>query len=158
MERNVKMTKIEVSNRDYFEDFFKDTRIGQMQTYVDVGAFNGDTVDIALKYNSNLYIIAIEPIKELCEDMKKRFAGNSNITIVNRAICGSKVNREFNEYSGWAKGLSTIQPDMTRLRPEPVFTQHILKYMVECNTLDNILSELNIDTVDYIKIDTEVSE
>jgi FkbM family methyltransferase len=150
------MTKIEVLNRDYFEDFFNGAKPGQI--YVDVGAYNGDTIDIALKHNPNLKILAIEPSKSLCEAMRQKYISNSNITIVNKAVWSSKVTREFNEYEGWAKGLSTIQPDMIKLRPEPVFTPHILKYPVECDTIDNILSELNIDTVDYIKIDTEGSE
>jgi len=150
------MTKIEIANRDYFEDFFNCAKDGQI--YVDVGAFTGDTVDIAIKYNPNLKIIAIEPIKHLCEAMKHKFAGNSNITIVNKAVWSNKVKTEFNEYDGWSKGLSTIQMDMTRLRPEPAFTKNILKYPVECDTLDNILSELNIYTIDYLKIDTEGSE
>lgn len=148
------MTKIEIGNRDYFDEFFKDAKPGQI--FVDVGAFNGDTVDIALKYG--LKIIAIEPIKHLCEAMKQKFAGNTNITIINKAAWSNKCSLEFNEYEGWAKGLSTLQPGMTQLRPAPQFTNNILKYDVEADTLDNILSENNIQDVDYLKIDTEGSE
>jgi FkbM family methyltransferase len=150
------MTRIEVANRDYFDEFFKDVKAGQI--VADIGAFTGDTVDLAIKHNPNIKIIAIEPIKHLCEAMQQRFTRNPNISIVNKAAWSSKITTEFNEYEGWAKGLSTIQPNMTKLRPEPAFTPHILKYPVDCDTLDNILAELNIDTVDYIKIDTEGSE
>ena len=148
------MTKIELENKDYFKQFFKDAKPGQ--TYVDVGAFNGDTVDIALKYGLN--IIAIEPIKHLCETMKQKFAGNTNIKIINKAAWGNKCSLRFNEYEGWAKGLSTLQPRMTQLRPAPKFAKDILKYDVEADTLDNILSENSIQDVDYLKVDTEGSE
>jgi len=150
----ISLTKIELGNKDYFEQFFKDAKPGQ--TFVDVGAFNGDTVDIALKYG--LKIIAIEPIKHLCELMKQKFAGNTNITIINKAAWGNKCSLKFNEYEGWGKGLSTLQPGMTQLRPVPKFGYNILKYCVEADTLDNILSENNILDVDYLKIDTEGSE
>ncbi len=148
------MTKIELGNKDYFEQFFKDAKPGQ--TFVDVGAFNGDTVDIALKYGLN--IIAIEPITHLCESMKQKYAGNTNITIINKAVWDLRCSMEFNEYEGWGKGLSTLQPGMIQLRPAPKFAYNILKYSVEADTLDNILSENNIQDVDYLKIDTEGSE
>lgn len=148
------MTKIEAGNKDYFEQFFKDTKPGQ--TFVDVGAFNGDTVDIALKYG--LKIIAIEPIKHLCDFMIQKFAGNTNITIINKAAWSNKCSLDFNEYEGWGKGLSTLQPHMIQLRPAPKFAYNILKYSVEADTLDNILLENNIHDVDYLKVDTEGSE
>lgn len=153
-------TSIELTDRDYFDLFFISDKKDQKpeQIYVDVGTFNGDTVDIALKYNSNLKIVAIEPIKQLCESMKQRFANNNNITIVNKAAWNNKCNTEFSEYEGWAKGLSTLQPIMTQLRPVPYFTQNISKYSIECDTLDNILSDCNIQNVDYLKVDTEGSE
>jgi len=47
---------------------------------------------------------------------------------------------------------------MTELRPEGLFTHQIVKYEIQADTLDNILVENNISTVDYIKIDTEGSE
>lgn len=150
------MTKIEISNEDYFEDLFKDTKPGQI--FVDVGAYNGDTVELALKYNPHLKIIAIEPIQHLCELMKQKFKHNSNIIIVNKAAWSTKKQIRFNEYNGWSNGLSTVQSFMTELRPYPQFTTNISKYIVDADTLDNILTENNIQRADLLKVDTEGSE
>jgi FkbM family methyltransferase len=150
------MTIIETTDKGYFDDFFKG--IERNHVFVDVGAFNGDTIDIALKYNPDIKIIAIEPIKSLYESIKTKYASNPGIQAVNKAAWGSKCTAEFNEYEGWAIGLSTLKLEMLKLRPEPEFTPHISKYQVECNTLDNILASTGIETVDYIKIDTECSE
>ena len=147
-------TTIELNNKDNFGELFSRENQNQNQVLVDVGAYNGDTIDAALKYNHNLKIIAIEPIKNLCELMKQKFANNPNITIVNKAAYNKKCIIQLNEYGGWAKGLSTLQPIMAQLRPHGA----IIKYDVQADTLDNILSENNIQIVDYLKIDTEGSE
>jgi hypothetical protein len=47
---------------------------------------------------------------------------------------------------------------MTELRPKGLFTNHIAKYEVKADTLDDILAEDNIQTIDYLKVDTEGSE
>jgi FkbM family methyltransferase len=149
-------TSIEPSKGDNFEDFISPSR--DHKVFVDVGGYDGDTVEKALQYNPNLKIIVIEPIKHLCETIKKKFINNPNVTVVNKAAWNKTCDIEFNEYTGWSKGLSTLQPSMTQVRPAPLFTTHIDKYDVKADTLNNILSELNIQAVDYLKIDTEGSE
>jgi FkbM family methyltransferase len=150
------MTIIETTNKDYFDSFF--TGIKENQVFVDVGAFNGDTIDIALKYNPNIKVLAIEPIKRLYDVIQTKFAGRHGIQAVNKAAWNSKCTTLFNEYEGWAVGLSTLKPEMLKLRPVPDFTEHISEYQVECDTLDNIMASADFETVDYIKIDTECSE
>lgn len=155
------MTIVEMDNNDTFDLLFKNSKNNgdakRKSVFVDVGGYDGDTVKTALEYNPNFRVITIEPIKSLCEIMKQKFLSNKNIIVVNKAVWSCKCNIFFNEYDGGFKGLSTLQPIMTQLRPEKRFA-HILKYDVEANTLDNVLSELGIDTIDYLKIDTEGSE
>ena len=150
------MTSIEASKGDNFHDFISPGR--DSKVFVDVGGYDGDTVTKALLYNLNLKIIVIEPIKHLCEIIRQKFSDNPNVIVVNKAAWNKKCDIEFNEYEGWSKGLSTLQPTMTQVRPAPLFTTHIEKYNVEADTLDNILSEYNIQSVDYLKVDTEGSE
>lgn len=147
------MTIIEIDNKDNFDLLFDNSK--ENRRFVDVGGYNGDTVTRALDINPNLRIIVIEPIKSLADIIKQKFQSNKNVTVINKAAWFDKCHIELNEYEGWAKGLSTIQPIMTQLRP---FTNQILKYNIEADTLDNILSDCHIDTVDYLKIDTECSE
>ena len=157
------MTIVEINTEDNFKELFNDIdynneNIQKNKVFVDVGGYNGDTVTKALECNSHLKILVIEPIKDLCDLMKQKFSHNPNITIVNKAAYDKKDNLILNEYSGWSNGLSTLQPVMVKLRPEGQFTNRILKYTIEADTIDIILSENNIRYVDYIKIDTEGSE
>lgn len=131
---------------------FDDIRKGEV--FVDVGAFDGDTIAQTLDSNSNhrndITIVAIEPYKESFERMKKRFKdSNLKIHFVNKAAWDSKTekllfcipNRNHPDH-GWSV-----------LRQEISSTE-----LVQTDTLDNILDELNIQYVDYIKIDTEGAE
>lgn len=150
------MTSIEVSKGDNFHDFISPSRDNKV--FVDVGGYDGDTVTKALQYNLNLKIIVIEPIERLCDVIRQKFINDPNVIVVNKAAWNKTCDIEFNEYEGWARGLSTVQQTMTQLRPSPLFTDHIVKYNVKADTLDNILSEHGIDSVDYLKVDTEGSE
>lgn len=148
--------QLEIDTEGYTQKAFTNMKAGQV--YVDVGAYDGDTIISTLSNCPGLRIIGIEPIKTLCDEMNQKFKGNSKITIVNKACWSGKGIITFNEYMGWGKGLSTIKPFMTQLRPVPVFGTDILKYEVEADTLDNILESCGIDKVDYLKVDTEGSE
>lgn len=154
------MTLVEINNEDNFKELFGAEKGEQIlgKVLVDVGGYDGDTVTKALAINSELRILVIEPIKQLCDLMKQKFLDNKNVIVINKVAYNKKGNIQFNEYEGWSKGLSTLQPIMTQIRPERLFTNQILKYNIEADTLDNILTENNIQTVDYIKIDTEGSE
>ena len=154
------MTLVEINGKDTFDLLFKDNneKIKERKIFVDVGGFDGDTVKMALDLNPNLTVIVIEPIKRLAEIIRQKFLDNKNVIVVNKAAWYNKCVIPFNEYEGWSKGLSTLQPIMTQIRPERLFTSQISKYNIEADTIDDILAENNIQTVDYIKIDTEGSE
>ncbi len=168
------MTVVEINNLDTFDLLFKDSDqqqrsvVHQQQStvhpkdpipiFVDVGGYNGDTVTKALNINPNLRIVVIEPIKSLADIIQQKFISNNNITVINKAAWNKKCNVKFMEYEGWSKGLSTTQEIMTQLRPQGIFTNQISKYDVEVDTLDGILTESNINNVDFIKIDTEGAE
>ena len=147
---------LEIGNQDYNRNTFQNMKAGQV--YVDVGAYDGDTVASTLSNCSDLRVIGIEPIKALCDEMTQKFKGNNKVTIVNKVCWREKGTIAFQEYQGWGKGLSTVKPFMTQLRPVPYFGTSILKYDVEADTLDNILADCGIDSVDYLKVDTEGSE
>lgn len=159
--------ELELSNKDNFELLFKynNQPNNKQKIFVDVGAFDGDTISktlsINLSINPNLKIIAIEPIKSLWESIRKKYELNKNIIVINKAAYSDKQNLKFHEYVGWSQGLSTIQNSMTQLRPSPQFTNKILEYNIEADTIDNILRDCGIENtkhIDYIKIDTEGSE
>lgn len=154
------MTVVEINGKDTFNLLFKNSGdLKERKIFVDVGGFDGDTVKMALGYNPNLLVIVIEPIKRLADIIQQNF-DNRNVIVINKAAWCDKGIIQFNEYEGWAQGLSTIQPIMTQIRPEGMFTNHIVKYNVEADTIDNILSDLGMSnmSIDYLKVDTEGSE
>lgn len=148
--------ELETSEQWYKGKTFTNMRAGQV--YVDVGAYDGDTIVSTLSNCSDLRVVGIEPIKALCDEMTKKFKGNSKVIIVNKACWREKGTIAFQEYQGWGRGLSTVKAFMTQLRPVPYFGTSILKYDIEADTLDNILADCGIDSVDYLKVDTEGSE
>lgn len=71
------MTIIELSDNDSFELLFRPDNHNSHNSphpiFVDVGAYNGDSVSKALNINPNLKIIAIEPIKSLVNEISQKF-------------------------------------------------------------------------------------
>ena len=146
-------TKLILSDDDFLDDFFSRMQAGGI--YVDVGAYNGDTIERAIEKCSGLDVIGIEPLKELYDEMVERFKSRDSIKAVNKACWNKKGTKTFYEYTERAKGLSTTQEIMTQLRSKS-YTG--IKYDVEVDTIDNILNEYEMDTVDYLKIDAEGAE
>lgn len=146
-------TELMISDDDLLDHFFSHMQPGGI--YVDVGAYNGDTIERAIEKCSDLDVIGIEPLKELYDEMVERFRNHHSIKAVNKACWKEKSIKTFYEYTERAKGLSTIQEIMTQLRSKS-YTG--IKYDVEVDTIDNILNEYGIDTVDYLKIDAEGAE
>ena len=148
--------ELETGKQWYEGKTFINMKAGQV--YVDVGAYDGDTIVSTLGNCPDLRVVGIEPIKALCDMMNKKFKNNTKITIINKVCWREKGTIAFQEYQGWGKGLSTVKLFMTQLRPVPYFGTGILKYDVEADTLDKILVDCGIDSVDYLKVDTEGSE
>jgi FkbM family methyltransferase len=145
-----------IDEQDHFNKLFRADQ--KPQIFVDVGAYDGDTAMRALQINPNLRIVAIEPIKSLAHAIEQKFKYNRNVVVINKACWVKKDVLQFHEYNGWSKGLSTLQPFMLQLRPAQYFAQSMDDYAVEADTLDNILSDCGIDTIDYLKVDTEGAE
>ena len=127
---------------------------------LDVGAqggFNSDNF-FPSKYNYFFKDILIEPINSEAEKLKH------NKFIINKGLWSKKEKKKLNILENRLGSSSMYEPD------EELFDLHDLKKKdyenykvtssveIECDTLTNQLKELEINKLDYLKIDTQGAE
>ena len=127
---------------------------------LDVGAQGGFNSDkfFPAKYNCFFKDILIEPINSEAEKLKH------NKYIINKGLWSKKEKRKLNILENRLGSSSMYEPD------EELFDLHDLKKKdyenykvtssveIECDTLTNQLEELEINKLDYLKIDTQGAE
>lgn len=76
-----------IAAEDTEEDVIKLAELGKNETYLDLGAYNGDTVNEFVN-NVGTYsrIVALEPDKKNFEKLGKNTATLENVTLINKAI------------------------------------------------------------------------
>lgn len=121
----------------------------RFDTVVDVGAHLGEYTIPCAKLASS--VIAIEANPDVFEVLKENIRVNrlSNIVSVNKAVFDSQGYQYLNLIAD-RTGMGSILPDQVEGKTQTI--------KVIADTLDNILSELQIDKVDWIKIDVEGAE
>jgi len=120
--------------------------------FLDVGANLGKyTIMMAKRLKDKGLVVGIEPEGHTLELLKKNVKINNlkNVFIVGKA-CSSKNGKStfYLEGTTYSGGTHSLKKD----------THHVGKIIVDVETLDSIVSRLNIKRVDLIKIDVEGSE
>ena len=149
------------SNNKYnFEITIKNLLKNNKIIALDVGAQGGFNSDefFPSKYNLFFEDILIEPIKSEAEKLKgEKF-------VINKGLWSKKETKKLYILDNRLGSSSMFMPD------EEAFDLHNIKdkdyknynvtrvIEVECDTIENQLSELNIKNLDYIKIDTQGAE
>ena len=127
---------------------------------LDVGAQGGFNSDkfFPSKYNCFFKDILIEPINSEAEKLKH------NKFIINKGLWSKKEKKKLNILENRLGSSSMYEPD------EELFDLHDFKKKdyenykvtssveIECDTLTNQLKELEINKLDYLKIDTQGAE
>lgn len=87
---------------DKKEAFNKILKLGSNETYVDLGAYNGDTIDEFLNYSDNDYrkIIAFEPNEKNFKKLQAHCADMKNIDLWQLGAYNKNTVLEFNNKSG----------------------------------------------------------
>jgi len=126
---------------------------------LDVGAQGGFNSDkyFPKKYNKYFDSILVDPFKNSLEGAESKFT-------INKGLWSSKGERELYILKKRPQSSSMYEPNKDSLEiydfKEKDF--HLFDVseteMVECDTLSSSLKELNIDTLDYLKIDTQGAE
>ena len=127
---------------------------------LDVGAQGGFNSDkfFPEKYNKYFNSILVEPLKDSFKDEKNEH------TIINKGLWSSSGPRKLYILNKRPQSSSMYEPDKQSLSiydfKEKDF--HLFDVgkteIVECDTLSSSLKNLNIDNLDYLKIDTQGAE
>ncbi len=143
-----------------FTSFISDLLKNEKIISLDVGAQGGFNSDkfFPSKYNCFFKEILIEPIKSEAEKLK-----NKKFTI-NKGLWSKKEKKKLYILDNRLGSSSLYEPD------EKFFDIHNLKKVdynnykvtrsveIECDTLTNQLTELEVKKLDYLKIDTQGAE
>jgi FkbM family methyltransferase len=111
-----------------------------------------DFTELFLKLYPNARGYGVDPIH--WQSYEKKWCANENVSIIKKAL--SDKNSVQNFYVPQAHALSSlIDREVFHTWGEDKLLQ---KVEVECVTLDSLVNEFEIDTIDYLKLDTEGGE
>jgi len=128
---------------------------------LDVGAQGGFNSDqfISSKYNHFFKPILIEPIKEEAEKLKK-----NNEHVIENGLWSFQTKKKIYILKNRLGSSSMYEPntnlfDLHKIKKKDYQNYNITKEVeVQCETLNDSLSALKINKLDYLKIDTQGAE
>ena len=151
--------KINANNSYNFQTNIESLLKNKKLIGLDVGAQGGFNSDkfFPKRYNKYFESILVDPLKESLKDEQSKY-------IINKGLWSSKCTRKLHVLNKRPESSSMYEPDNKSLAiydfEEKDF--HLFDVskveMVECDTLSSSLKELNINTLDYLKIDTQGAE
>tara|TARA_A100001011_G_scaffold129990_1_gene137023 strand:+ start:3204 stop:4142 length:939 start_codon:yes stop_codon:yes gene_type:complete len=151
--------KINANNSYNFQKNIEELLENKKLIGLDVGAQGGFNSDkfFPEKYNKYFESILIDPIKDFFKDGQSKY-------IINKGLWSSKDIKKLYILNKRPQSSSMFEPDKKSLTiygfKEKDF--HLFEVskteMIECDTLSSSLKELKINTLDYLKIDTQGSE
>ncbi len=137
-------------NRIHFTQF--DINPGDI--VIDAGAnIGGFTIQAAKKVGDNGKVIAIEPDEKNMEVLKMNVEANGlkNVVFVQKGLWSHSGDLELMINTRQGEHSFIINDDFSKY-------DDIIKINVEVETLDNLMEELNIGKVDFVKMDIEGAE
>ena len=149
------------SNNFYnFSNTIKNILNDQRIVSLDVGAQGGFNSDkfFPSKYNIFFEDILIEPIKSEAEKL------SNEKRIINKGLWSKQDKKKLYILGNRLGSSSMYEPDKKKLDLHNVKEENYKNYDVtktteiECDSINNLLSELNIKNLDYLKVDTQGAE
>lgn len=134
--------------RHDWERFFK---VARGDIVIDIGAWPGHFIYSIMDTASK--IIAIEPEPHNFKDLKQKFQACPNVIVIKKATwnCKRKVPLYIGKRSDAHSLISGVQAGNG-----VIVTKR--KVMVEADTLGNVISSLQLERVDFVKMDIEGAE
>ena len=143
-----------------FQENIEELLVNKKLIGLDVGAQGGFNSDkfFPEKYNKYFNSILVEPLVDALKNEQKKH------TIINKGLWSSKENKKLYILNKRPHSSSMYEPNKQALTiydfKERDF--HLFDVgkteMVECDTLASSLEGLNIESLDYLKIDTQGAE
>ena len=149
------------SNNFYnFSNTIKNILNDQRIVSLDVGAQGGFNSDkfFPSKYNIFFEDILIEPIKSEAEKL------SNEKRIINKGLWSKQDKKKLYILGNRLGSSSMYEPDKKKFDLHNVKEENYKNYDVtktteiECDSINNLLSELNIKNLDYLKVDTQGAE
>lgn len=119
---------------------------------VDVGA--NDEAEFSKEFIESGYkVVLIEPQISCYENLVKKFGNHPNVSIVNKACSDKPETRRLYHGNNGDTQVSTLNPNNDPWLDKVRSTSY---ESVECDTLTNILDNLNVSSnIDILKVDAE---
>lgn len=138
---------------DTIFDFFKLFNLS-CNTVVDVGANIGDFASYVISRNPSAVIYCVEPDSENFKNLSRRFEDKPNVHTFNFAL----GEFEASKVSLYATTSGSSQASLSKrsIGLNPSSFGHVS--FVDLKTLDQFNSDLEIETIDLVKIDVEGHE
>ena len=142
--------------KEHIDNLLKNNKI----TALDVGAqggFNSDNF-FPNQYNQYFQSILVEPIK----DEAIKFEGQQ--FVINKGLWSNKEKKNLYVLDNRLGSSSMYMPnekafDLHRIKKKDFQNYKVTRTIqIDCDTISNQLSELNIKMLDYLKIDTQGAE
>ena len=146
------------------EKFIKKNKI-KIKTFIDVGAFEGKYTDLILKIQEKCKVIMIEPQSKYYSLLKEKYKNNNLIKIMKIGISDKEklLKLKINKHE-ITSTFSQFNDTNKYLNYKAILFNSNLKNMttnsenIEVFPLSLILQKNNLDSIDFIKIDTEGHE
>ena len=149
------------SNNSYdFTNTIQNILDGKKITALDVGAqggFNSDAF-FSKKYNSFFEDILIEPIETEAKKL------NKNKYVINKGVWSKQERKKLFILDNRLGSSSMYEPntsnfDLHNIKKDNYKNYNITQTIeINCDSISNLLSNLNIENLDYLKIDTQGAE
>ena len=142
--------------KEHIENLLKNNKI----TALDVGAqggFNSDNF-FPNQYNQYFQSILVEPIKDEANKFKEQKF------VINKGLWSNKERKNLYVLDNRLGSSSMYMPnekafDLHRIKKKDFQNYKVTRTIqIDCDTISNQLSELNIKMLDYLKIDTQGAE
>lgn len=134
-----------------------------VKTYLDIGAYNGDTiVRFMIASQKKCRIVAVEPDENAMNEMRghmSRLRLDDNIDYVLKGVSDKRGELTFHQMSERVYESSNFMNDIKDIVPFAISEEKIVDKSVPVDTLDNICRELDIiDGSTLVKLDTQGME
>jgi FkbM family methyltransferase len=123
------------------------------KTFIDIGASYGDFINLVKENKDNIEIIGFEPVLSVFSSLQDRYSNVGQISLYNLALGDFDGSVDFheNEYSY----SSSILPIGDLHVKEFPFTKNYKLSEVKIASLDNVLSNKNLEKPILIKVDVQ---
>jgi FkbM family methyltransferase len=150
-----------LNSKQDFRDLIQSLLNSKKIIALDVGAQGGFNSDFFIpeKYNHFFDPVLVEPIKEEAKKLKEK-----NKYVISNALWSSREKKIIYILGNRLGSSSMYEPDpnlfdLHKIKKKDYQNYNITeKIEVQCETLDSSLKSLNINKLDYLKIDTQGAE